>query len=505
MGAINSEEVLALVKTAQAQAVDELVKNFSQPGSATAGIQGYDLEAPSKKLYPVLCPLRNSIPRVGGGFAIQANWKAITGINTTRVRAGVSEGQRGGQVQHTSAEYFAAYRGIGLEKAVTFEADYAAKGFEDVKALAVQQTLESLMIEEEMILLGGNTSNALGTTPTPTLAASASGGTLATQTLSVICVALGLQSYWDVAGINNGQTGGSFDAATAQVKAEIIRNNADGSTDTFGAGTAQKSAAATVSVTGPTGSVAASVAAVRGAVAYAWYWGAAGSERLGAVTTINSVSITAAANGAAQLASALPAADNSTSALEFDGLLTVASKPALNSYYQALATGTPGTGTSLTGAGGRVVEIDTALASFFDKYRLQPNEIQLNFRQFQKITNLVLGQTNPQVMFTVDVNSPKELIAGRNVGKYLSPITGEVIDLVVHPNLPPGTILFRTTRVPSYLDGVSDLCRVRTRREYHQIEWPLRTRKYEYGVYADEVLQHYFPPSLGIITNVANG
>lgn len=505
MGAINSDEVLALVKTAQAQAVEELTKNFSQPGSATAGIQGYDLEAPSKKLYPVLCPLRNSIPRVGGGFAIQANWKAITGINTTRVRAGVSEGQRGGQVQHTSAEYFAAYRGIGLEKAVTFEADYAAKGFEDVKALAVQQTLESLMIEEEMTLLGGNTSNALGTTPTPTLAASGTGGTLATQTLSVICVALGLQSYWDVAGINNGQTGGSFDAATAQVKAEIIRTNADGSTDTFGAGTAQKSAAATVAVTGPTGSVAASVAAVRGAVAYAWYWGAAGAERLGAVTTINSVSITAAANGAAQLASALPAADHSTSALEFDGLLTIASKPALNSYYQALATGTPGTGTTLTGAGGRIVEIDAALASFFDKYRLQPDKIYVNFRQFQKITNLVLGQTNPQVMFTVDVNSPKELVAGRNVGKYLSPITGEVIDLMVHPNLPPGTIMFRTTRVPAYLDGVADLCRVRTRREYHQIEWPLRTRKYEYGVYADEVLQHYFPPSLGLITNVANG
>lgn len=504
MGAVNTEELLALVKTAQAKAVDDLSKNFNQPGTATGGIQGYDLEAPSKKLYPVLCPLRNSIARIGGGFTIQANWKAITGINTTRVRAGVSEGQRGGQVQHTTAEYFAAYRGIGLEKAVTFEADYAAKGFEDVKALAVQQTLESLMIEEEMILLGGNTSNALGTTPTPTLVASGTGGTLATQTLSVICVALGLQSYWDVAGINNGQTGGTFDPATAQVKASITRTNADGTNDTFGAGTAQKSAAGSVSVTGSTGSATGTVTPVRGAVAYAWYWGAAGSERLGAVTTINSVSITAASNGAAQLASALPAADNSTSALEFDGLLTIASKTSLNAYFASLATGTPGTGTTLTGAGGRVVEIDTALATFYDKYRLQPDKIYLNFRQFQKITNLVLGQTNPNIQFTVDVNSSQEMVAGRNVGKYLSPITGEMLDLVVHPNMPPGTIMFRTTRVPAYLDGVSDLLRVRTRREYHQIEWPLRTRKYEYGVYADEVLQAYFPPSLGIITNVAN-
>lgn len=504
MGAINSEEVLALVKTAQAQAVDELTKNFNQPGSATAGIQGYDLESPSKKLYPVLSPLRNSIPRVGGGFAIQANWRAITGINTTRVRAGVSEGQRGGQVQHTTAEYFAAYRGIGLEKAVTFEADYAAKGFEDVKALAVQQTLESLMIEEEMILLGGNTSNAMGTTGTPTLVGSTSGGTLAAQTWSVICVALSLQSYWDVAGINNGQTGGSFDAATAQVKASITRTNADGSTDTFGAGTAQKSAAATVVTTGSTSSIAASVAHKTGAVAYAWYWGTAGSERLGAVTTINSVSITAAANGGAQLASALPAADNSTSAMEFDGLLTIASKN-LGSYYNALATGTAGTGTPLSANSGRVLEIDNALATFYDKYRLQPDKIYVNFRQFQKITNLVLGATNPNVQFTVDVNSPVEAIAGRNVAKYMSPITGEILNLVVHPNLPPGTILFCTTRVPAYLDGVSDLCRVRTRREYHQIEWPLRTRKYEYGVYADEVLQHYFPPALGILTNVGNG
>lgn len=505
MGANNLQELLAAMKAAQANAsADVLAKNFTQPGSATTGLQAYDLEAPSKKLYPVLTPLRNSIPRVGGGFAIQANWKAITGINTTRVRAGISEGQRGGQVSHTFAEYFAAYRGIGLEKSVTFEAEYAGRNFEDPKALAVTQTLQALMIEEEMLLLGGNTSLALGTTPTPTAAGATTGGTLPAATYSVICVALGLQSYWDVAGLNNGMVGQSFDAASAVVRAEITRTNADGSTDTFGAGTARKSAAASATVaSGSTGSISASVTPVKGAVAYAWYWGASGSERLGAVTTINSVLITAAADGAAQLASALPAADHSTSALEYDGILTMCSKTALNSYYSALPTGTAGTGTTLTAAGGRIVEIDAALAHFFDKYRLQPDKIYVSFKQFQKITNLILGSTNPNVMFTVDVNSPVSAIAGRNVGQYLSPITGEVLDLVVHPNMPPGTMLFRTTRAPAYLDGIADILRVRTRQEYYQIEWPLRTRKYEYGVYADEVLQNYFPPAFGVITNIA--
>lgn len=506
MGANTTAEILELVKTSRAQGVDELLKNFTQPSSSTTGSQAYSLEAPAKGLYPVATPMRNRIPRVGGGYAIQANWKAFTGINTTFVDAGVSEGRRGGAIQHSYAEYFAAFRGLGLEKSVTDEAVFASKNFDDLMSKRVEQTLRGLMIQEELTILGGNGSNgvALGTTPTPTLAGSTSGGTLAAQTWSVICVALAFEGYWRVAGLNNGATGQSFDATSAQIAGVVSRSNNDGTTETFGGGSAQKSAAATVVTTGSTSSIGASVAAVRGAVAYAWFWGSAGSERLGAVSTINSVSITAAANGAAQLASTLPSSDNSINATKFDGLLTMASKSTLNAYYAALATGTPGAGTALTGAGGRVSEIDTALARFYDQYRLQPNRIIVNYRQFQKITNLVLGQTNPGVLFTVDVNSPQVAVAGRNVGKYLSPITGEVLDIEVHPNMPPGTIFFFTSDVPDYLDGVSDMCRVLTRMEYSGEEWPRSTRKRDYGVYCDEVLQHYFPASLGIITNIAN-
>jgi hypothetical protein len=71
--------------------------------------------------------------------------------------------------------------------------------------------------------------------------------------------------------------------------------------------------------------------------------------------------------------------------------------------------------------------------------------------------------------------------------------------------MPPGTILFTTNRLPYPLSNVTNVMQIRTRRDYYQIEWPIRTRKYEYGVYADEVLQHFFPPSSGIITNIADG
>jgi hypothetical protein len=34
---------------------------------------------------------------------------------------------------------------------------------------------------------------------------------------------------------------------------------------------------------------------------------------------------------------------------------------------------------------------------------------------------------------------------------------------------------------------------------------PPRARRYESGVYADEMLQHYFPPSMAVTSNIAAG
>lgn len=121
-----TSESLALLKVAQSRP-DDLIKSFTQPGSATTGLQAYNLEAPSKKLFPVLTPLRNSIARVSGGFGTQANWKAITNINVGNTRAGVSEGKRGGVITHSQSDYLAAFRGFGLENSVTFEANYSHK------------------------------------------------------------------------------------------------------------------------------------------------------------------------------------------------------------------------------------------------------------------------------------------------------------------------------------------------------------------------------------------
>lgn len=502
-------KTLELIKTAQQTAIpDEIAKAFTQSGSPTTGLTNYDLQAPALTIYPNLSPLRNKIPRVSGKGGTQATWKAITGINTGNTSMGLAEGKRSGIISTKVSEYLASYKGLGLEDSVTFEAESAAEGFDDVRGRAVQGLLRSTMIGEENVILGGNTSSALGTTPTPSLATATTGGTIAAAAAySVICVALGYDAYWAAIGTNNGNTGQAFAVATSVIPGQITRTNADGTSDTYGGGSAQKSANATIATTGSTSTVSATVAPVIGAYGYAWFAGAtAGTETLQAVTSINSVVLTSTVAGG-QAASLLTAVDSSTNSLLFDGLLTQITKAGSGAYVKTLATGTAGVGVGLTsdGAGG-INEIDAAFNAYWQQYRLSPDTIYVNSQELINANKKIIANGGaPIVRFNMDANAMNgNYSAGAVLGSYLNKITNQLVKIEVHPTLPAGTMLFYSSSIPYSLSGVSNVLQIKTRRDYYQIEYPLRTRKYEYGVYMDEVLQNYFPPAFGIITNIAN-
>lgn len=500
----NTQDVLDRIKSAQSRPLgDPRFKNliglekstFSQGAGATSGLTFYDLELGAKFLYPVLTPLRNTIPRASGKGGLQAAWRAITAINTTGLRFGVSSANRGGALAVATQDYTATYKGIGVETSVDFEAQFAGQEFDDVRAIGAKTGLEALMIGEEAMILGGCSSGALGTTPTPSLAASTSGGALNAQTWSVICAALTLD------GLMNGSVAGG-------VQGQITRTNADGSSDTFGGGVAKKSASATVPTTGAAGSISASVAPVAGAMGYAWFWGAAGAETLGAITTINSVVIAAAASGA-QTAASLGVNDNSANVLAFDGLIYQAIRAGSGASIYTMTPGVAGVGSPLTADGsGGVMEIDAVLKAMWDNYRLSPDTMWVSSQEALNVSKKILaGSQNSAQRFVFE--TAQDMVGGGiMVRTYLNRFSmqgGSVVDIRVHPNMPAGTILFTTRTLPYPLAGVGNVMQIRTRQDYYQIEWPLRTRKYEYGVYADEVLQHYFPPSMALITNIGNG
>ena len=469
---------------------------FHQSGSPTSGLTFYDLEAGAKFLYPVLTPLRNSIPRVSGKGGIQASWRAVTGVNVSGMRIGVSGGNRGGIQAISTKDYVANYKGIGLEGNVDFEAQYAGQGFDDIRAINTKTLLEALMIGEEQMILGGNSSLALRTTPLPALADATTGGLLLNSTAYyVTCVALSLDGFLNASISSTG------------VQGSITRTNADASSDTFGGGAAKVSAEATITTSGVgsnTHAITASLAApVLGATGYAWYLGTATTvERIVALTSAPTVVLTAIPAVGNQLSSALGTADNSTNALAFDGLLYQALAPGSGAYVQAVSS------TFTADNAGGIVEIETMLKNMWDVSRLGPDTIWVNSQQALDISKKILAGGASGAQRFVFNSTQDALNAGVMVRTYLNRYSmagGSSIDIKIHPNLPAGTVLATSNKLPYPMSNVGNVFQIRARQDYYQMEWPLRSRKWESGVYADEVLQHFFPPSMGVLYDVRAG
>jgi hypothetical protein len=492
---MSAENALAVIAKAMQAPIPEAVKKaFTSPSGPTTGLAEYNLEQGARLIYPIDTPLRNMIPREVGQAGTQANWRAITAVNPNGENIGVSEGNRGGYNSYTEVDRFAKFVEFGLEDYVTWKAERAAGDFQNLDELSVQMLLQATMEAEEKVMLGGLGSVLLGTTPTPTVATSTTGGTLPSQSGLLTCVALTLR-------------GSVSSTVAAGVKIPYVRTNADGSQDTIQGFSAAPSASAAATTTTGASSLTASVTAVPGAFGYAWYYGVAGSQILTAITTINSVAITAPQSGTQNL-TAVPATDKSNDPLVFDGLIAQMIAAGSGSYLAAQATGTPGTGNKLTTTGsgtGGILEFDNAIMSFYQNYRLIPTDIWISGADQKAIKALILaGNTNASVFFQ---GADNEVKAGARVRTYTNPIGYGTPDLRlrVHPFLPQGTVLFTTEKVPYPLSNVRNIMKMNMRRDYYSILWPLRSRKYEYGVYADGVLQHYFPASMGMITNIAPG
>lgn len=490
-----TQDTLDLMKSA--------TNDINKTVTTGTGLVSFDLQAPAKNLYPVLTPLRNKLPRVPGSGGLATNWRAVTGLTGSGVSSmpWVPEGQRSGRMSYQTKTVAANYVTFGEEDAVTFEARSAAEGFEDIRATAGVRLLQQTMIKEEKAILGGNASVSLGTPTAPTLAASGSSATLPAATYSVIVAALTLEGYLVAS------------AANGVVTSQTI-TGADGNTYTLNGGVSNKSSNTTQAVTlGQT--LSATTPVVNGAVAYAWYVGTAGSETLQAITTINSATFSAPLAGSRQAATVLTADFSKNASYAFDGFLSGAFNSSNNAYVVSMATGTAGVGTPLTSGGrGNVVEIDTMLRTMWESLRLGVTVIYCNSQELTNITNKVMAAaTGTMLRYNSEnggSNEPYKVSANGVVTNYYNPYLpegGRMIPVKIHPNLPPGTIMGYCEDLPIYYqnNNVQNVAEMHMRRDYYQIDWPMRSRQYEMGVYAEGVLANYLPSSVALITNIANG
>lgn len=495
--------------------------------SQATNLMWYDLKPIVQMLYPFreLIPRISRLPRVPADGGNAFHWKRITSINPNNTSAGVSEGNRGSRIVVTEQDLTAAFKTLGLESSVTFEARLAGRNLSpETLGISVQSALRSLMIQEEQILINADSSAPLGTTPTPSLVQGVVAGQTGTFTgqIWVSCVAmtgLGFTGYrtWNAT------------TSTGGIPGQITKVNADQTSDTFGGGSAAPSAFATITPTG-TNAVTATVAQVNGAVAYAWFVGSAnlpGSLYLAGLTPSNQAIFTKVPASTNQPLSSLYVGgvpqDNSTNVLLPDGVLpqifgaitgpspgqAMATNPVLpagvsisqgGSILYNMASGNPG----LTLQGSTIYEFDQVFRAAYDQYKLGYDRILISAADMLDTFGAMLNQASAanlyRIWFDAD-ESTGRIIAGRKVTSYMNKFMNNTLDVEVHPWLPPGTILFWSDRSPYELSGVANLLEAKVRQDYYQIQWPWRNRRYEYGVYVDESFPMYFTPAFALITN----
>jgi hypothetical protein len=482
--------------------------------TTASGLAAYNLEAPSKELYPVLTPLRNRIRRKNTGVGTGTNWKEVSAIVGSGISSmgWVPEGQRSARMSVVTAPRAANFVTMGEESDVTFEAESAAAGFEDELAANGMRLLNATMIKEEMAILGGNRSVALGKPVTPTIAVDAAGGSIdagANTKVRVRVVALTLEGYL-------------ASSLTAGIQRQASITGMDGKAFTLNGGTSKVSDAAVADIAGAANSLTAKTTVIKGAVGYAWFvelGGAAESlaaSHLEAITTINSVAFTTL-NGTLQ---ALNAAGMSVASdysrnedKAFDGLLYSLFNSSL-AYYRSLADGTPGEGTGLTASGrGSIVEIDEMLEAMWAQFRVSPEELYVSAQELRNLTTKTLTASGGSSLLTfVQPNAQggaPVMMAGNTIGYYYNPFSldgGQIIPIKLHPNLPPGLIFGWAENLPGQYQAanVPETAAIETRREYYQIDWAPVTRARETGVYVEEVLKVYAPFALCAIGNIAN-
>lgn len=499
--------------------IQDLKKDVTSTGiSTTSGLNFYFLEEQAKTIYPVYYPLLASVPRkppMYGGQRVggpAVNWKAIVGINNGGYPA-ISEGNRNAAMKFIERDYSANHKYLGQDDFVTFQAEFTGLGFDDNLSLSMAATLNQSLNDEERMILFGNEGTAnggngfqLGTCGTVTIAGPTTGaGVPNADQIYVACIAL---TGW---GVTLGQSVATAGVQTG-VQLPFVRQTMNGAQDQINGGTSAYSAIAGPSSAASTASgiFTATVAAISGAMGYAWYVGTSNAYSalyFYSMTSAPTVTINALASSSNQAANASSSAgsfatDNSANALDFCGETTYSF--AKGGYWKDLG------GANLTSNGdSTIAEFDAFQDYMWTNYKIWLQKIWLGGTLINAVTKKIqgAGTTSPVTRFVATMDKDGNIQGGSRASSYLckyGPKAGLPVPIETHPWLPQGVVFFELLEnpYPAAANAIPTVRRIITLEERFGILWPYTTLQHQYGVYVFETLQVYIPFGMGLLTGV---
>lgn len=462
--------VSALLAEQQADLTKDITFAGPQGPGGTTQLIPYDLEAPAKEMYPKFTPIRNELSRVKGQGGSR-EYKRINGVTnsglggvpdvspffnseTASTAFGPINLRRGAKIQYNADDKVIPYVEMGFSDMVTSKAQFAGVGFEDIRQLSQHSLLWAHLLGEEKALLFGRGSatgyaGAMAQPAAPTLSTAATGGTIPAATYSVRITA---------------RSGFGETTATASV---------------------------TQATSGATSTLTVTLPAAGLPLGANIYIGPAGTEVLqGTGMAGQAIVFTSIAAGTA----AVPGANTSADPNAYDGLLT--NTLALGGYIKAL--------NAPLGSTAPGVDFQSAFLSLWNSVYADPDEVWLTAAIRNALGNQLLGSSSSNYRVDLQAAQNGGTVIGQMVAGILnhSSPTSKMVDLRVHPYMPPGVAHIRSTTLPFPDNNVGETSQVVAVQDYMSVAWPQIQFTHDESTYWFGTLINYAPAWNGIITGI---
>jgi len=477
-----------VVASLQQQVSAAIGKSITLTSPLSSGLVPFNLVAPSRLIYPVYSPIRNKLPRTQGqGTSYRA--KIVTGISGSQtgssggsfVDIAIPELSGGGSMSNwplnlpasgnqDSVDISVPYRFAGLSENVSWLAQFAGQGFEDVSALANLILLQEFMLNEEALILSA-TSTALSTPGAPTLT---------------------------VRNANSGETALSGTITNSTLNVKITACNYYGET-------AAGSATAGTSVTSGTSVVDVQIAPVPGALWYNIYAavGTVPGTYYQFVTSVGAKNYTL--GGAVPTSgTTAPTADSGTySSYRPEGIV-----PVLAAHSQGGSNVYPSgwNGGYVNQSAGDTLQIsviNTALQGLWSgsgAYRADPAELIGEGSDILRLSNdIVTSGASTNYRLFIEPSDTPGVRAGAAVSEFVNPVTRSIVRIVVHPWLTQGTALLLSYQLPFAWSNVANCWEYNLVQDYLTISWPVIDATFRYSLFTYGALAANAPQYSGII------
>jgi hypothetical protein len=486
-----SADALASVTSALAELKSQqpdLVKDISPTSPLSTGLVAFDLEAPAKLLTPRPTPLRNRLPR-RRGLGLSHRFKVITGFTGTgtggigSIHPGIQDNTqnnfapsgagnslfyaRGPKISYAGSDVTVPYAQFSVSDQVTWSAQYAGQGYQDIRQLSRTSLMySSMLLEERMLLMGrGTAAGFSGALAAPT------GLTLGSPRAAVA-----------------GETG--LTGVTTNIFVKVTSDAGD-------FGQSVLSTAATVAITNgqvvdltfnlPAGALGARVYVSTGASdpgdASRWFFGRTGNGK---------ITIQGALPTSGTAASAITA-DTSAFANGYDGILPIVTGPNsgyVNRLNAALSTSNPG------------VEFQTAFAKLYDAVKADPDRILFNGSDRKQLSDTLKSSSSSNYRMTITQDQLTGVTLGDVVNTIINEVTGKGVAVEVHPWLPQGNAPILSDTLPIPDTEVSDVWAVFNVQDLLGVDWPVNQFAFESSSYWFGTFVCYAPAWNGAITGI---